>query len=638
MRKTPAVGKLLAGFLLLACSVTHASAQGKYTPENMLDPRLGPKLDDVAITIPTPDELKVCTVESIRGAAPNSGGFLLKDAKGNPLRRYLDSTGRGKIDNWSYYKDGVEVYREFDTAGKGTPNNFRWLNAGGMKWGVGGIDAKTSKWTVTNWRMISAEEVAFEAFQATAKNDLGRMQALFITDAEMQLIKLSAPKVKAIAATQQQAGAKFANFVEAAKLASVKFDGIESAVPQCDTSSDTDTIKYASRAIRYEKTNKTHGWIHTGEMIQVGMAWRLLDAPSNTDPSVVDQPKNVVNNPQLDKLLTDLADLDKRYEKLPPAKINEKNKDVEAYYSKRIELVRAIVRLDKEAEQESWHKQIFDNLTAQAQNTCDKTTIAVLTQLKDDVVKAKPGSNLAAYASYREIWTHYAVGMALADKQPEIAKLQEKWLDDLTDFAKKYSKSESDTPDALSQLAIGCEFGGKTEEAKRWYKELADSFPNHYHTPRARGSLARLNLVGNPMVLSAPLLADSTKTFNIADLKGKVVIVHYWSKQSTTYENDFAILKLKMQQSGAKNNVALVCISLDEDAATAKEVVTKAQVGDVGIHLFHATNNERGMNSPLAIQYGIHILPTVFVVGRDGRVTSTSVQIGDLETELKKVQ
>jgi len=78
--------------------------------------------------------------------------------------------------------------------------------------------------------------------------------------------------------------------------------------------------------------------------------------------------------------------------------------------------------------------------------------------------------------------------MAGTTDQKEIAKLQDKWLDDLTDFVKKYSKAE-DTPDALGQLAIGCEFAGKIEEAKRWYKELFTSFPEHYHAPRSRGSL-----------------------------------------------------------------------------------------------------------------------------------------------------
>jgi Thioredoxin-like len=635
MTKTPAVAKLLAGYLLLTCSVTHASAQGKYSPADMLDARLGPKLDDVVITVPTPDELKSCTVESIRGNTPNSGGFMLKDAKGTILRRYLDSTGKGKIDMWSYYKDGVEVYREFDTAGKGTPNNFRWLNAGGMKWGVGGMDAKTSKWTITTWRMISAEEAAYEAFQAVAKNDTARMQALFISDAEMQLIKLPAAKVKAIGTVQDGAGKKFADFVKTAKLNGVKFDGVESAIPQCDTNGDIDTIKFASRAIRYAINGKEHGWIHTGEMIQVGMAWRLVDVPTdkeNADPNPT-KVAVVGGNPKLDKLLTELAELDKLYEKLAPAAIRAGKKDVEAYYSKRVALIKQIIPLEKEAEQENWYKQLFDNLTAQAQNTCDKTTIAELAKLKDQLASAKPGSNVAAYGAYREAWTRYAVDMSEPGiKGDKVAKVQDAWLDDLSEFVKKFSKSD-DTPDALSQLAVGCEFAGKIEQAKRWYKELIDSFKDHHHAPRARGSLTRLNLIGNPLTLSAPLLADSSKTFTMANVKGKIVIVHFWSSAASTYESDFAVLKVKMQSA---KNVELVCVCLDDEAASAKQAIAKTQAP--GIHLFHATNNERGMNSPLATQFGIHILPTVFIVGADGRVTANGAQISDIDTELKKVQ
>ena len=79
MTRIPAVAKVLAGLLLLASSVTHAVAQDKYTPAVMLDSRLGPKFDDIVITVPTPDELKSCTVESIRGNTPNSGGYVEED-------------------------------------------------------------------------------------------------------------------------------------------------------------------------------------------------------------------------------------------------------------------------------------------------------------------------------------------------------------------------------------------------------------------------------------------------------------------------------------------------------------------------------------------------------------------------------
>jgi hypothetical protein len=632
MTKTPAIRMLLAGFVVFIGSVTHASAQAP-APAQMLDSKLGPKFADVNITVPTPEELKSCTVKLVQGAAPKSNGWLLMDGKGQPLRRYFDSNGDGKVDLWSYYKDGVEVYREFDSAFKGTPDNFRWLNAGGMKWGIGSFDNQAKEWRVNSWRMISAEEVGFEAFHAVANNDFARLQALFISDAEMQGIKLPASKVQAIGATQHQAAKKFSTLQQTVKLAGVKFDGVEGATPGCDTSNgDSEIIKYASRAIRYMNKDK-HGWIHTGEMIQVGMAsWRLVDVPSDKDGGGVIEPKIAATNPQLDKLLKDLADLDEKFSP-PPAPILSKNEKVESYYRKRIELVRNIIPLVKDAEQESWYKQYFDNLTAMAQNSGDKAAIGMLSQMKDDVATKMPGSNLAAYGVYREMWTRYAVGMAATTNQKEIAGLQDKWLDDLTDFVKKYSKAD-DTADSLGQLAIGCEFAGKVEESKRWYKELSTSFPDTYHAPRARGSLARLNLVGSEMKLAAPLLNDPATTFDIAKLKGKVVIVHYWATASTTHQADFAVLKQIMGQ--VKSDVELVCISLDDDAAKAKETIAKAQVP--GVHLYQATNNASGLNSPLATQYGIHILPTMFMVGRNGLVTNNALQMGDITTELKKVQ
>jgi len=116
--------------------------------------------------------------------------------------------------------------------------------------------------------------------------------------------------------------------------------------------------------------------------------------------------------------------------------------------------------------------------------------------------------------------------------------------------------------------------------------------------------------------LTGPLLNDPATAFDIAKLKGKVVIVHYWATASTTHMADFAVLKQIMGQVGAKSDVELVCISLDDDAAKAKEAVAKAQVPRRP-PLPIDEQRER-LNSPLATQYGIHILPTMFMVGRNG--------------------
>ncbi|HZZ80181.1 MAG TPA: thioredoxin-like domain-containing protein [Gemmataceae bacterium] len=635
--------KLLAGLVLLACSVPQIYAQAKRTPPTpaqMLDPRLAPKHDDVVVSMPTPDELAACTVASVQGATKGASGWVLFDGKKQPLRRFYDSNGDDKVDVWSYYKDGVEVYREFDTTYKGAPNNFRWLNAGGMKWGVGSI--VNGKAVITAWRMISAEEVGFEAYQATATNDFARLQTLFISEGDMKLIKLPTAKATGILSAQQKAKEKFDALTKAIDLSKAKFEAVEGSVPQCDTTTETECIKYASRPIRYEQGPKDYKWLHTGEMIQVGMAWRLVNVPSNVDP--VGMPvvnpgngggKDPLVTPELQKLLIQLAELDKDQPNLGPPLSNDKK--VDTYMRTRIPLVYKIIQLDEKDKREGWYKQIFDNHTALAQNSGEAAAFAGLKKMSDDVASKMPSSNLAAYGHYRVIWTRYAIDMAQPNLPiAQITKIQDKWLENLVEYVKLYPKAE-DTPEALRHLGNGSEFSGKDEEAKRWYTQLFDNFPKHALAEHAKGCVARLNLTGNEMKLTAPLLSDSSKLFDIASLKGKVVVVYYWASYGDQYQDDFAKMN-RILTAAAKQNVELVAINLDPDAARAKAAVAKANAP--GTHLFQAPpNNASGVSSsPLATQYGIHILPTVFMIDRNGRVSNRSLQVGDIETELKKVQ
>jgi Thioredoxin-like len=649
MTKTPAVRGMLAGIALLLGSVTQIHAQQKTppSPAEMLHPKLAPKHDDIVITTPTTEELKSCSVELVSGGVPNSGGWLLLDNSkktpdGRPqlVRRFFDSNGDGKVDVWSYYKDGIEVYREFDTTLKNAqPNNFRWLNGGGTKWGVGGIDPRTGKGYVEYWRMISAEEVGYEAFHAVARKDFARLKLLFINDAEMQALKLSPATMKRIVAAQQGAPKKFDDLIKKVSLDKARFERVEGYPASCSLeegpAGETSVIKYFSRAIQFE-VNKKVDWIYTGEMIQIGMAWRLVDGPTDVDPINEGGPPVIRPNlaPELQKLFDDIAELDKNPPAPPPIIAN--NPKVDAYLRQRIALVQKILPLDKADQRETWYKQLFDNLTSLAQNSGADADTGMLKRLKDDVVSKMPKSNLAAYGVYRHAWTNYAIQLAKALPK-DMPAIQEKWLETLSDFVKNYATAE-DTPEALHQLAIGSEFSGKDEEAKRWYTQLFNNFPQHGLTPRARGSVDRLNLPGKELKLSAPLLNDPAKSFDIAQLKGKIVIVHYWASYSTNYEDDFVRLKRLVEQVGSKQGVELVCVNLDDDATRAREALKKVQ--GQGIHLYQPPSNNSGggLNSPLAVQYGIHMLPTMFMVGRDGRVTNRALQIGDIETELKKVQ
>src|SRR5207245_7871750 len=64
-----------------------------------------------------------------------------------------------KIDVWSYYKDGKEVYREIDSTFTGKPDQYRWFNDGGAKWGVDETkDGKIKFWKVIEIGRASCRE------------------------------------------------------------------------------------------------------------------------------------------------------------------------------------------------------------------------------------------------------------------------------------------------------------------------------------------------------------------------------------------------------------------------------------------------------------------------------------------------
>ncbi len=112
-----------------------------------------------------------------RARRPVRTAGSLFDAKKQPLRPSTSSNGDDKVDVWSYYKDGVEVYREFDTTFKGTPNNFRWLNAGELREIWASISIVNGKAVISVWRYdLRRRRSALKRFEAVASNDFARLQ------------------------------------------------------------------------------------------------------------------------------------------------------------------------------------------------------------------------------------------------------------------------------------------------------------------------------------------------------------------------------------------------------------------------------------------------------------------------------
>jgi thiol-disulfide isomerase/thioredoxin len=621
---------MLAGLALLLMAVP-VTAQAPAVDKMLA---LKPRQEGVDISTPTKEEYGQCEVKLETGTG-NASGWVLLDAKKQPVRRFFDTRGDKKgVDVYSYYKDGVEVYREIDSKYKNKPDQYRWLNNGGSKWGIDlNEDGK-----VDVWRVISAEEAAQEVYQAVLMRDFARLKALYINDAELTALKLGTTATARIRDTQAKSQAKFQELcAKATNLTpQAQFVRVESAVPHCVPAdakgAAQDFLKFPSRAILYQGANKNHEWLHTGEMILVGQAWRLTGTPSisdveSGDESISARPGAV--DAEQKKLMDALMDLDKNPPASPPTP--GKYPAVASYNAKRVALLEQIYVKETDAKvKETWMRQILDNLcTGHQANEGDTTLLARLRQYKDSLAKNAPGSNIAGYAYYREMWARFAFELY---HPTDAVKTQRDWTDELAKFVAAFPKAE-DAADALGQLAMNSEFGpkDKQDEAKKYYGLIVANFPDHPLAAKAKGAVRRLELNGKPMQLTGPTLQGSP--FDLTRLKAKVVAVYYWASNVKACVGDFAMLKQMQATYGAKG-FEVVTVSLDETQAAAASFLASNPLP--GTHLFQATDQARGLDSPLATQYGIVGLPTVILVGKDGKVIDRSIQVNELEDAVKK--
>jgi hypothetical protein len=582
-----------------------------------------PKQNGVVYSTPSAQEQELCKVELVSGSRASSSGWVLRDPQGRILRRFFDSNGDKRIDIWSYYQDGVEVYREVDSNFDDKVDQYRWLNAGGMKWGID----RDQDGKIDYWKIISAEEVSQEILQAVVTRDFDRLQALWISDAEIESLELPAAEVTRIRDLKQQASAKFQTTLS--KVGSLspqtRWERLESAGPQCMPAEQAgmkkDMIKYQRSTILYENAGK-HDWLQTGEMIQVGMAWRIIDVPVPGDAT-----PDVASNadPALQGLLEELRQLDGKSPRGQDAP--SPNSAIVTYNMQRADIVQKILAKVKPEDREQWIHQLADCLSAAAQSSpeSDRNAYERLAVLAQQIAKEQPGSLLAAYVTFREMSADYA--SKLAKPGPEFAKVQEQWLTRLAKFAQDYPRAE-DAPDALLQLGMVSEFLGKEGQAKKWYQMLAANFADKKPlADKAEGALRRIDLEGKPITLTGATLNGGS--FDIAQLRGKIVIVYYWASWNQQSVGDFARLKLLLNTYGGKG-VELVCVNLDNSPPEANSALDRASIP--GVQLFAPG----GLDSPLATQYGIMVLPNMFLVDKTGTVLSRNMQLANLEDEIKK--
>lgn len=593
-----------------------------------------PVQKDVDIETPPAADFPKCKLEEKRSE------YVVYGPQGQILRRFIDTDGdkSRQVDQWRYYKNGLEVYRDIDTNADGRVDQCRWLTTGGTRWG---IDANQDG-RIEQWKVISAEEASREAIKALAAGDVEALTAVLISAADIKALGLSSElEQKLRPVVQDPAGQMSAALKESSVIKPetrwVRFDSsmlMPSTIPVEMGVADRDLTVYENVMAIVETAGQT-GFVQIGEMVKVGDVWKLMGVPrpiaADGGPIQIVEggllmqpalaglsiPGGAEPSPEMRQLIEQLQTLDQAAPK-PDAP----RSDVAAYNAQRAQLLGRLADVvATEDERETWRRQQIDQIAAAVQLDVFPNGVEVLKAIEAELRRRPDAESLVPYIVYRRMMAEYNVELLKADASQRV-EVQTNWLKALEQFITDFPQSE-DAADAMLQLAMAQEFGGQLSSAKEWYTRLSQTHADAPAAAVATGALRRLNLKGQPLRLAGPALGGQGP-IDIARYRGKVVAVLFWATWCRPCTEDLPQIQELYRQHRAAG-FEIVGVNVDSPGAPIQQYIQQHKIAWPSIH------EEGGLQSSIAQQYGVITLPTTFLVDKSGKVVSAAATVDDLK-------
>jgi thiol-disulfide isomerase/thioredoxin len=609
-------------FSLALSMLAAGSASGADAPTPKAALGLQPVQRDVEIERPEAAEIEKCAIK----AEPKKG-WVVRDGGGQILRTFTDTNGDGVVDQWCYYKDGVEVYRDIDSNFNRKADQCRWMNTGGSRWGIdrnedGKIDA---------WKTISPEEVTAELVAAMRDRDRERFERLLLSASELKTLGTGPAKTEQLKKKTEIAAAGFAKMAAGQQVVTpqskwVSFGGMQPGLVPIGTDDATSDLNvYENVMAMVETEGKPPAPLSVGTLVRVGDTWRLIDLPTmgegGTEPFFFPMPRPqqadgapVAGQPseRMQAIMKDLQAL--------PDLASSTPQD----HAKRVELLKQLAEEDPE-NRAQWYTQIADSLSAAVQTGGYEEGITKLRELADELAKDPKDEDLAFHVEWR--WMTAQHGHDLAQPKTDFPSVQAKWIGDLTAFVDK-AKKHPTSADALMELAISQEFGGDEAKALEAYTAVVQGFPGSPLMAKAAGAKTRLESPGKPIALKGKTLSNAP--FDLAANKNKVTLIQYWATWSDLSKADMPLLKELRTKYGKEFEVVGVCLDNDPQAMMAY----LKQNDPRWPQLFEEGGIEA---SRYATEMGIQIVPTMILVDKTGKVANRNIRADELETELQKL-
>ena len=625
-------------FLGLAPALAPAAAPAKPpTVDQLLTYR--PTQKGVEYEVPTEAAaVAACKVEPVANAKGASIGWALRDGQGKLLCRFVDKNGDGHLDQWSYYQDGFEIYRDIDLNDDRSIDEVRWMNAGGTR------VAKILKGKVASWTRISAEEASKVLVQALVSGDTELFETVMATPAELDSLGIPKGEVDQVAAAEKQRLVQIkairAGLFAGGWDANTAWSRLDGAMPHlipADAGLKDDLVLYENAVIFPASTSTKVAFLQAGEMVKVGDVWKFVDVPRVIDPSkngVIAATEGGIRswifrvdgasapgseNPRVAEALQALAAYDKTNE---PLLAGGDPKGIARFHVGRYDHLKDVAeaaRAAGDARVELDHLKLsVDGLAAAYASGAYPAGAKLLDSL------AGKGGKIATYAAFKMIEADFTLQNADPGNQQVT---QDAWLGKLKAFVEKYPQSD-EAPQALLYLASTNEMNGREVEARPYYARLAEQYPATEWGKKAAGSLRRLDLVGKPVALKGVDLRG--QSVDTTQYRGKTLLVMFWATWAQPAKRDLPDLAKLYAKYNAKG-FEVVAVNLDNEKADLDAFLKATPYP--WPELFEAG----GMESRLATEFGVISLPTMILVDPDGKVVNRSLRTsGELEILLDK--
>ncbi len=586
--------------------------------------------------------IAACKIETVANAQGRSIGYSLRDGQGKLLRRFVDSNSNGVMDQWSYYQDGFEVYRETDLNDDKSLDECRWLNAAGTRIGT------VTRGKITGWKRISAEEASKVLVQAIVNSDLPLLATVLATPEELEALGVPKGEIEQVAAAASKRDELVRALVKelsgsgwTRQTTWNRLDGMMPHLIPADavTGPAQDLVLYENAVVFAgppggQPAPDKMAFLQVPEMIKIGDTWKFVELPRAAPP---DKPivaaeggirswlfrdgnaAGAAQDPELNAALKVLADFDQKNASLQVAEVKN---DVARFHVGRVPLLRAVVRTagNNAETQLIYNKQIVESLAAAYQTGVYPEGLKLLNGLIAE------GGKIGSYAAFRKIGADFAT----KNDEPgaNLMVSQKTWMSDLQGFLKEFPKSD-EAPDALLQLASANEFNAEEDAARTYYTELARNFPATEPGKKAAGALRRLDLAGKPLVLKGAGL--NNEAIDASKYRGKTLLVAFWATWAEPVKRDLPELT-KLYQKYRSQGLEVVGVSLDNDRKDLDQFLKEnplpwSQIFEPG-----------GMEGRLAAEFGIISLPTMFLVDAEGKVVNRNIRTAaELQRELEKV-